>query len=275
MMYRSFIEADSPLHRLNPAVKLLTFSLLLVAPTLFLDPFTPGSFLLLSVLIAWFLGGISPWSLARRQGFFLAVAAGILVFCTLFYGGARHELLLQIGPFLVHREALSFGLGICLRLLCVISYSSLFVRTTDPSLLVGSLIHQARLPRRVAYSVLAAFRFLPLLQQEAALIRDAHRLRGGYREGLLARLAGVRRLGIPLLAGGIRQAERLAMSMDARGFSFPGERTYYRRPVVRAADCLFLAGMSLAAAGLVAALLAAGLARGFLAGVVETQVQDR
>jgi energy-coupling factor transport system permease protein len=273
MMYRAFTEADSLLHRLNPAVKLLVFSLLLTAPTLFLDPFTPGSFLVLSVVIAWALGGIPPWSLARRQGFFLVVAGGILVFDTLFYGGARHALLLRLGPFAVHREALFFGLSVCLRLLCVTSYSSIFVQTTDPSLLVGSLIHQARLPRRVAYSVLAAFRFLPLLQQEVALIRDAHRVRAGYREGLLARLLRVRRLGIPLLAGGIRHAERLSLSMDARGFSAPGERTYYRRPGVRTADYLFLAGMALTAAGLVAALLATGLARGFLAGVAETQAQ--
>jgi energy-coupling factor transport system permease protein len=272
MLFRIYTEADTFLHRLNPTLKLLSFSLLLIAPTMFLDPVTPASFLLLSLLMAWVLGKISPWKLGRRLGVFLVLSLGILLFDTLFYAGPRHTLLLFLGPLSIYKEGLFFGLSISLRLLCVTSYSSIFVQTTDPTLLAYSLIKQGRLPYRVAFSILAAYRFLPLLQEELSLIRDAHKIRGGYREGLLARLEKTRRFVIPLLASGIRHAERLSISMDARGFSSQARRTYYKRVKVGHTDYLFVTVVLTTATGILVFLIRSNLAYGFLAGVAETQV---
>lgn len=271
-MFRAYSDDNTFLHRLNPTLKLLSFSLLLGVPTLFLDPCTPASFFLLSLMIAGSLGKISPLKLVRKLGVFFALSTGILAFDTLFYAGPRQVLLTQLGPFSIYKEGLFFGLSVSLRLLCVASYSGIFVQTTDPTLLAYSLIRQGRLPYRVAFSMLAAYRFIPFLRGELALIRDAHKIRGGYREGFLGRLEKIKRFGIPLLAGGIRHAERLSIAMDARGFSSRRPRTYYKNVTIRYYDWLFAASTLAAAAGMLIFLIRAGLAGGFLAGVAETLV---
>jgi energy-coupling factor transport system permease protein len=270
VIFRSYTEGRSFLHRLNPAVKLLAFSLLLIAPSLYLDPATPACFLLLSFALAGLLGRISPLRLLRSLGVFLALSTGVLLFNTLFYGGEKLTPLLQAGPLTIYREGLFFGLSVALRLLCITSYSAVFVYTTDPTLLASSLVHQLRLSYRIAYAVLAAYRFLPVLQRELSHIRDAHRIRSGYREGFGARLGRIRRYGIPLLTNGIRQAERMSISMDARGFGAARARTYYRPTTVSAGDYVFLAGAAAGIAGLLLLLTHYGLARGFLAGLAES-----
>ena len=233
MIYRSYTEGVSFLHRLNPTVKLLSFSL-------------------------------------RRMAVFLFLSIGLFLFNALFYGGARLKPVFSLGPIVVYREGISFGASIVLRLLCVTSYSTIFVKTTDPTLLVTSLIHQGHLPYRIGYAILTAYRFIPILQRELSHIRDAHKIRGGYREGILARLTRVKRYGIPLLTNGIRKAERMAISMDARGFAVQGSRTYYRAPSVQLSDYLFLLATFMIIAAILSVLAMFGLLRGFLAGVAES-----
>ncbi len=272
MIFSSYTEGSSFLHRTNPAIKLLAFSLLLIMPTLFLDPLTPACFLVLSFLLAGLLGRIPPFRLLRTLAVFILLAMGTLLFNALFYGAQKLHLLLRLGPLSIYREGVFFGLSVTLRLLCVTAYSALFVSTTDPSLLVSSLVHQGRLPYRIAYTILAAYRFLPILQRELGQIRDAHRIRGGYREGFWARLCRIRRYGLPLLSGGIRQAERMAISMDARGFGTARKRTYYRKAEAKTADYLFLAAAIAMAATIPLLLAHYGLSRGFLAGVAESLI---
>jgi energy-coupling factor transport system permease protein len=62
-----------------------------------------------------------------------------------------------------------------------------------------------------------------------------------------------------LLATAIRQAERTALAMDGRAFAAFPQRTYFRRMRFASADWLYLAGMMLASAALIAGLAWAGL----------------
>ncbi len=268
-----YLEGDSPLHRLNPAVKLGAFSVLMIAPALFLSPAAPAAFIGLSLLLGWGLGGISPAMMLRRLAPFLLLATGLVIFNTLLYGGPRATLLLRLGPVGIWAEALAVGASIGLRLLCFASFSALFVWTTDPTLLVASLMHQLRLPYRLAYAMFAAYRFLPLLRRELDNIRAAHRVRGAFVAGGPASwLERSRRYGIPLLANAIRQTERMAVAMDARGFSASMHRTSYFRPHVRAGDILFLGVACLATAAILFGLAQWGLLGGFLAGPAESLV---
>ena len=273
MLFRSYTVGNSFLHRMNPAIKLISLSVFLMVPTLFLDPVTPGAFFLISLILAVLLGRISPFKLIHQMGPFFVVMLGICLFSALFYGGPKSELLLHAGPVKVYLEGITFGLSIGLRLLCVLSYSSIFVRTTDPTLLASSMIHQIRLPYRIGYTILTAYRFIPILQRELSNIRDAHKIRGGYREGILARLSRIRRFGIPLLSNGIRRAERMSISMDARGFGTAQNRTYYRPTFLHTSDIFFLIGSLFIIVFTLIGLSRFGLLRGFLAGVAETLVE--
>lgn len=268
-----YLEGDSFLHRLNPAVKLCAFSILMIAPALFLRPAAPAAFIGLSLLLGWGLGGITPAAILRRLIPFLLLATGLVIFNTLFYGGPRSTLLMRLGPVSIWAEALAVGASIGLRLLCFASFSALFVWTTDPALLVASLMHQFRLPYRLAYAMFAAYRFLPLLRRELDNIRAAHRVRGAFADrGLASLLERSRRYGVPLLANALRQTERMAVAMDARGFSASPHRTSYLRPRVCASDILFLGLTCLATAAILFGLAQWGLLGGFLSGPAESLV---
>jgi energy-coupling factor transport system permease protein len=267
MMVRLYQEGDSFLHRLNPVAKFAAFALLTLAPTFYLDPEVPAVFLALALAMAWGLGGISPRMMARRLIPLLVLALGMALSSTIFYGGARLHPLVVLGPLRLSAEAVAFGLSMGLRILCVVSYSALFTFTTDPTRLVYSLIQQAHMSYRLGYTVLAAYRFLPILQREMANISAAHSVRGAYsRSSATAGLERALRYGVPLLANGVRQADRLAVAMDARGFSSGGARTYYITTRLTRSDWLFLAGVLLVTAALLLLLAQLGLLRGFLMG---------
>lgn len=271
MVVRLYQEGNSFLHRVNPVIKFAALGMLTLAPTFYLEPAVPAVFLGLALAVAWGLGGISPLTMARRLAPMLVLAGGLALSSTLFYGGQRVHPLIAIGPWRLYAEAVAFGLSIGLRILCVVSYSALFTFTTDPTTLVYSLIHQARVSYRLGYTILAAYRFLPILQREMANISDAHSVRGAHsRRSLTAGFDRIMRYGVPLLANGIRQAERLAVAMDARGFSAPTRRTYYKTTRLVASDWLFLAAMLLATLVLLVALARWGLLRGFMVGLSDT-----
>lgn len=271
MSARLYYESDAFLQRVNPVVKFIALGGLTLLPTFFLDPQAPAAFFALALALAWTLGGMPPITMLRRMAPMVALALGMALSSTLFYGGARTVPIVALGPFTLYREALAFGASMGLRMLCVISYAALYTFTTDPTMLVYSLMHQARLSYRLGYTVLAAYRFLPILQREMENIRAAHAVRGAFSQNSpAAALQRVLRYGVPLLANGVRQAERLAIAMDARGFSNPAPRTYYMTTRVRRSDWLFLAGVAACAALLVLALARFGLLRGFMVGLSDT-----
>jgi energy-coupling factor transport system permease protein len=256
------------LSRVNPVFKLAGLLALTVALTLVFDPFTPGAFLLVAVVGGRLLGGVRLGAMARFLGPFWVAVIGVFLANILFNRlNAASPALAHLGPFRVTEPALVTAASLSLRLLAFATLSMVFVRTTDPSDLILSLIHQARLNYRFAYGIMAGYRMLPLLSGEYALIRAAHRVRG-VREGggLAGRMARSRRYAVPLLAGAVRRAGRVALAMDARAFGASGRRTYRRRMTVERRDWAFLAAAVVLAGGLVLGLWAAGLARFGLGG---------
>ncbi len=252
------------LHSVNPSIKVLVIILTAVAVTFVLDIATPLAFLIASLLTTVVLGRVSVRYVARSMAPFLYVALSFVVINTLFprYTGSITPIA-RIGPLTVSIEGLQLGLSIGLRVLFLISTSLMLVATTKPGDLVLSLVQQARLPYRLAYAILAAYRFVPILAGEYASIRAAGLVRGGRaRGGILAQLRNLRREAIPLLAGAIRRSERMAVAMDSRAFGAYPARTYHRRLTVTAGDWLFLVGALAVSAGIFVLLAYTGLISG-------------
>jgi energy-coupling factor transport system permease protein len=204
------------------------------------EPITPALVVLLAMLSTRVLGRV-PWSmLFRTLAFGLLASFGVFWTYTLFYGGTGN-------PWL-------YGATMAARLLAILSASAMFVLTTDPSQFVRALIHQARVSPRIAYSVFAAYRFVPLLQVEFETIRAAHQMRGGVGGGgPFGRIREVVGYAIPLLASAVRKGERVALAMESRGFgALPAQtRTYFRVTSVGRADFWFSAVCLLALGGLI------------------------
>jgi energy-coupling factor transport system permease protein len=113
----------------------------------------------------------------------------------------------------------------------------LFVLTTDKVAFILSLIQQCRVSPKLAYGILAGYRFLPLLTNELTTIRSAHLVRGARTK--TSRLTRYKQYTIPLLASAIRKAERTAVAMESKGFTGERDRTYYRSYHIRWTDWVF------------------------------------
>ncbi|HEY8744326.1 MAG TPA: energy-coupling factor transporter transmembrane component T [Chloroflexota bacterium] len=241
-----YIDSDSFLHRLNPLTKLVFVGLVMLVLTLIVDPVTPLIVAFLLLLTMTVLGGVPVLALLRSLRLFLLAAFGLFWTTAFFYvpsAGTAVRILLHVGPVALSDQGAAYGAAITFRILAIFAASLLFTLTTDPTALLQALIQQWRLNHRFGYGVLAAYRFVPLFEGQLASIRAAHRVRGVPEGGGLGQryrlLVGYL---VPLLAGGVRQAGRVAIAMDARGFGAYPSRTFYRRTAFAGRDLAFAIG---------------------------------
>jgi energy-coupling factor transport system permease protein len=136
----------------------------------------------------------------------------------------------RLGPLRLTAGGVAVGLATALRICALASLALLYAFTTDVMDLVRALVQQWHVSYRFGYGLLAAYRFVPMLETELWTVQAAHRVRGvTHGWGPLGRLRALRRYAIPLLASAIRRAERVALAMDARAFGAFSTRTYRRR----------------------------------------------
>ncbi|MFG3582124.1 energy-coupling factor transporter transmembrane component T family protein [Micromonospora chersina] len=247
----------APLARRNPVAKLaaaLVFTLILVAT---LDPVAPAIAIAVELAVLP-LFGVRYGVLARRAWPLLAGAGGILVTLVLFAADRSGRVLVEAGPVLVTEGVLVTALGLVLRMLAVALPGILVFATTDPTDLADALIQNAKAPARFAIGALAAFRLVPLLEEEWRMISMARRARGvDAGRNPIAKLRLFGSTAFALLVGAIRRGTRLAVAMDARGFDAGTPRTVARRQLFTRADGLLVvaAGVLAAAALTVSVLL--------------------
>ncbi len=116
--------------------------------------------------------------------------------------------------------SLGSALLLSTRILAYVSLGLSFALSTDPTEFAMSLIHQAHVPPKFAYGVLAAYNLIPTLRREWDEVNLAYRARG--------KSTGILPLG-PLfntLVNGIRWSENVAMAMESKGFDTEADRTY-------------------------------------------------
>ncbi len=239
-----YVETGSSLHRLNPLTKFGLIIPTTLILTLVVDIAVPALFSLFFLLALLTLGRVPASRLGRALLPFLPAGIGLLWTTAAFYQARMAEtstVALELGPFQLTWPGIVYAVSIVLRVLAIYASSLLFLLTTHPTDFILALVQQCRLPVRLGYGVMAAYRFVPLLSTELAQIRAAHRVRGVPEGGGL--LAAPRRLlgyAIPLLASGIRRAQQVAVAMDARALGAQPQRTFYRRLSFSSSDLAFL-----------------------------------
>ncbi|MCT4786704.1 energy-coupling factor transporter transmembrane component T family protein [Exiguobacterium aestuarii] len=226
------------LHDMNPTVKFLTLTFVMFGLALFYNPWTQLVIVVGTVLIQWMATNVSwkRWLLFLIP--FLITALGTFWTTLVFGKDLGGETLVTILSQEVTIEERDVAIALSLRVLAFTVLSLLFMLTTDSKRFVMSLMQQAKLSPTIAYSALVGFRFIPLLKRELQQLQYAHRLRGVPLDTRWERLRHVPKLLLPLLAGSIRRAERVAFSMEARGFT-GGKRTIYDRVEVKSSDFIW------------------------------------
>ena len=233
------------LYALNPLAKIAAPVPAMLALLAVRDLQTPAAFLALAYAVIFAGTRLSARMLAflllAVPAFLLLIGIGI----SLWTDASRisHDVVvLQLGSWILYGEALEVGFATALRLGAILTLALIGGLTTTGPDLTRSMIQQLRVPYRVGYTALAAFRFVPRFGHELEVIRAAHRVRGAsHGRGPIAAVR--RRIGyiVPLLAGAIRHAERVALSMDSRAFgAYPYRTERYRIPF-RARDVVFIA----------------------------------
>jgi len=262
-MQTIYYAGSSFLHRLNPLSKFLLSLILFMFMMLTTDPWTPLAFVVFNLVMLLWLGRIPLHRLLKvLWPMLLIVAAFLLIYPLLVRQSLVQDtpLLVQIGSIRIFQGGLQYGATTALRVLALLTISLPFSLTTDSADFIRALVQQWRLPYRIGYSTLAAFRFVPMLQAELSVIGAAHRVRGvNGTHGWRGAYERVRRYAVPLLATGIRQAERTALAIDGRAFGAFPQRTYYRRMRFSAADWAFMLATLALAVLILLALRAMGL----------------
>ena len=130
---------------------------------------------------------------------------------------------------------------------------SLFLLTgllASPQDLLRAMVIHLHVPYRIGYAGMAALGFRERFAAEYRVIQEAHALRGTRARLPVLRPLARRWSAVPaLMAGAVRHAERVSMSMDARGFGAHRTRSERSAPRWRWRDTvLVLVCWALAAA---------------------------
>ncbi|QIG38837.1 energy-coupling factor transporter transmembrane protein EcfT [Microbacterium sp. 4R-513] len=251
------------LYRLNPLAKLAAPAPAMLLLVFVRDAATPAAFLALAYAVL--LIGVR---LTRRLALalFVGIPAAILILgvgFSLWTDPTRIDAsapVLEVGGWTLYRGMLEVGFATALRLGAIVALSLVVgLSTTGPDL-VRSFVQQLRVPYRIGYTALAAFRFVPRFAYELDVIRQAHRVRGAHGgRGPFAAIARWWGYLVPLLAGAIRHAERVALAMDARAFGAYPDRTERYLVPWRRRDTVFVAAFLIVSAMIFALLYPWGL----------------
>ena len=121
---------------------------------------------------------------------------------------------------------------------------SLFLLTgllASPQDLLRAMVIHLHVPYRIGYAGMAALGFRERFAAEYRVIQEAHALRGTRARLPLLRPLARRWSAVPaLMAGAVRHAERVSMSMDARGFGAHRTRSERSAPRWRWRDTVLV-----------------------------------
>jgi len=119
-----------------------------------------------------------------------------------------------------------YSLGMTFRFLVLMESFSVFFLTTSPDHLSLAL-EQSHVPYELCFAFTTAFRFVPVLAEEAQTIMDAQRARGLELEGgnFLKRVKNYIPILIPLIVNSIRRSLQLAEVMESRAWGASEHRT--------------------------------------------------
>jgi energy-coupling factor transport system permease protein len=239
------------LHRADPRAKIaaIVVVLVLALTTTRIDVLLALTVVIVVALAA--LGRITPASYAKA----LVLIVPLILLLTLL------QSLVQDGPPIAVLGGIEFsqtgvmlGLGIGMRLFAMGICFYGFSVTTSPSDIALAL-NKVGVPYKFAYLTSFAFRFLPLLQDEARTLLTAMAVRGSAESSSshpLRRGRAIVKMLFPMLAGSMKRSGDIALSMELRGYNLQGARTFYRTLNFRGKDVLLLAGLVLVAAMLLA-----------------------
>ena len=236
-----YYRTESVIHRLDPRVKLVATFAFIVSLFLvknFIGYVIAGLFLCVCVK----LSNVPPRFIFRgmRAIFFLLILT--MVFNLFLTPG---EALATFWKFKITREGIRLAAMMGIRLVFLITGSSLMTLTTTPNNLTDgleSLLHPLKkinVPvHEISMMMSIALRFIPILMEETDKIMKAQMARGADFESgsILQRARSLVPLLVPLFISAFRRANDLAMAMESRCYRGGEGRTKMKPLVYKSHD---------------------------------------
>ncbi len=245
MLREPFALGDSPLHRLDPRIRLASAVVYSFAAALCREFPALVAALILSVALAA-LARLSAAEVLKR----LLVVNGLVVFIwAVIPFTFPGEALFQIGPFGAAREGVELAARITLKSNAIVLAFMALVATM-PFATAGHALHRLRVPDKIVHLLLMSYRYIFVLEQEYQRLVRAAGIRG-FRPGTnlhtyrtYAYLVGM------LFVRAVDRAERVRWAMLCRGF----KRKFYSLQEFEAGagGFVFLVLMSAAVLGMAA-----------------------
>ncbi|MDQ1253405.1 MAG: energy-coupling factor transport system permease protein [Euryarchaeota archaeon] len=232
---------DTIIHRMDPRAKILSFiSFVFVVVTL--D--NPKTMALLFLIVLF------GFALSRMPAIKIKTLAILLVFLIwgtiysqgLFYSQLPRTVIFTIirpdfpflgwltnGGLFVYEEGLHHGALQGLRSASILSLGLLMCWTTDSRDMLNGLVG-LKVPYSVAFMVVTAVRFLPIIITEVATVTTVQRLRGfnpkKFGSGVIKTSLNVL---TPTLSNCVRRTGTLAVSIQSKAFRANLDRTYLKK----------------------------------------------
>lgn len=248
-----YIKAESPIHRLTGATKLICLLLYSIAVMLTYDT---------RVLVSLLIFGLVCFKVSKIQfkdvafivyfilAFLLLNNIAIFIFspyegCTIY--GQKTVLFHLVGPYSVTLEQLFYMLNVSLKYFAVIPIALLFILATHPSEFAASL-NRIGVSYRLSYSVAIALRYIPDIQRDYQEISFAQQARGldlSKNEKLLKRVKNMSSILLPLIFTSLERIETISRAMELRSFGMEKKRTWYSAKDFKAQDYIAIVIMAL------------------------------
>ena len=227
---RQYYQTESPIHRLDPRVKLIaTFAYII---SLFVVHSWTG-YLIAAVAVAIVIAASHvPFGYIMRGMKAVMMILMITVIFNLFLTEGRP--LVHFWKLTITYEGVDFASKMAVRLIFLIIGSSLMTLTTTPNQLTDALedvlgpLKKIHVPvHEISMMMSIALRFIPILMEETDKIMKAQMARGADFESknLMKKIQSLVPLLVPLFISAFRRANDLAMAMEARCYRGGDGRT--------------------------------------------------
>jgi energy-coupling factor transport system permease protein len=241
-----YLDLRSPIHRLDPRVKILGLVLLSALPFVFNHPAYTATVAALVVGVG-ILGGTGGNLLRFRYLYLLFFCVNFLLWQLQLSGTGD---VAQLGPIHLSEQGLMYGLAVAIRSITVLLIGVIFVSCTQTEDLTIGLT-KLRLPYAAAFVISMAVRLVPTFVAAVAGIMEAQTARGFTVDSRnpVKRLRQVIPILIPLIMYALRHASLMSLALEARGFTPRARRTAYAEPVFARTDMITLAALILLLTG--------------------------
>ncbi|MCX8130157.1 MAG: energy-coupling factor transporter transmembrane protein EcfT [Clostridia bacterium] len=236
-----YIAKDSFVHRLNPITKIIWTFVVLALSFMFSQPLIILVIFVTNLLVAA-VSGVFKQILPIVKGLF--IFSLFLVLCQIFFVTDGNTLFYAIPYFNKGRitdTGLILSLTMALRMLSTVSAIPIMIMTTPMTDIVVVMVEKLKVPFKYSFMFITALRFIPTFMGEMEQILQAQMSRGYHSDtrNPFKKLVIVIPLAVPLLVSSVKKTEKMAISMEVRGFG-SGKRTHYKEIKMQSMDYFVL-----------------------------------